>query len=86
MEDRDEHMHQDGMRERRWFRTVQNPQIHRKAREKVHVRDTNAGEIAFTNATKAGNKCNLSEMKFDTIMVIQKWQQGRYNAITILNR
>ena len=56
MEDRVERMHQDGMRERRRFCTVKNPVIRAKAREKVHVRDTNADVIAFTNATNAGNK------------------------------
>jgi hypothetical protein len=84
MEDRVERMHQDGMRERRQFCTVKNPVIRAKAREKVHVRDTNADVIAFTNATNAGNKRNFSEMKVDNISVIRKRQRdvGRDNAIT----
>lgn len=84
MEDRVERMHQDGMHERRRFRTVKNPVIRAKAREKVHVRDTNADVIAFTNATNAGNKCNFSETKVDNISVIRKRQRdvGRDNAIT----
>jgi hypothetical protein len=84
MEDRVERMHQDGMRERRRFCTVKNPVIRAKAREKVHVRDTNADVIAFTNATNAGNKRNFSEMKVDNISVIRKRQRdvGRDNAIT----
>jgi hypothetical protein len=50
----------------------------------VHVQDTNAGVISFTNATNAGDKRNLSETKVDTMMVIQKrqWEVGRDNAIT----
>ncbi len=88
MKDRVERMHQDGMRERRRFRTVKNPVIHAKARVKVHVRDTNADVIAFTNAMNAGNKHNFSETKVDNITVIQKRQRdvGRDNAITYLNR
>jgi hypothetical protein len=72
-------MHQDGMRERQRFRTVQNPQIRAKAKEKVHVQDTNAGVISFTNATNAGDKRNLSETKVDTMMVIQK-RQGMWGG------
>ena len=58
--------------------------IRAKAREKVHVRDTNADVIAFTNATNAGNKRNFSETKVDNISVIRKRQRdvGRDNAIT----
>jgi len=84
MEDRVECMHQDGMRERRQFCTAKNPAIHSKARKKVHIRDTNADVIAFTNATNAENKRNLSETKVDNISLIQKRQRdvGRDNAIT----
>ena len=55
-----------------------------KARVKVHVRDTNADVIAFTNARNAGNKRNFSETKVDNISVIRKrqWDVGRDNAIT----
>jgi hypothetical protein len=67
---------QDGMREGQRFCTVKNPLIRTKAREKVHVRDTNADVIAFTNATNAGNKHNFSEMKVDNISVIQKKAAG----------
>jgi hypothetical protein len=77
-------MHHDGMRERQQFCTVKNPEIRAKAREKVHIRDTHADVIAFTNATNAGNKRNLSELKVDPILVIRKRQRelGWENAIT----
>jgi len=57
--------------------------IRAKAREKVHIQDTNADVIAFTNATNAGNKRNFSETKVDNISVIRKRQRdvGRNNAI-----
>jgi hypothetical protein len=83
MEDRIERMHQDGMCKRRQFRTVKNPEIRAKAREKVHIRDTHADVIAFTEATNAASKRNLLELKVDLILVIQKRQRelGRENAI-----
>ena len=61
--------------------------IRAKAREKVHVRDTNADIIAFTNVTNAGNKRNFSETKVDNISVIRKRQRdvGRDNAITMVS-
>jgi hypothetical protein len=74
MEDWVEPMHQDGIREWQRFWTVNNPEIRAMAREKVHVQDTHADVIAFTNEINEGNKCNLSEPKVDTILAKRKMQ------------
>lgn len=83
MEDWVERLHQDGIRERRQFRSVNNPVIRMRAREKVHVRETHAAVIAFTTATNEGNKRNLSQTKDDSMLAQQKQQRevGRKNAL-----
>ena len=83
MEDWVERLHQDGIRERRQFRSVNNPVIRMRAREKVHVRETHAAVIAFTTATNEGNKRNLSKTKDDSMLAQQKEQRevGRKNAL-----
>jgi len=83
MEDWVERLHQDGIRERLQFRTVKNPVIRAKAREKVHMCNSHAEVLAFAIATNEGNKRNLSESKDDTILATQKQQRkvGRKKAL-----
>ncbi len=49
----------------------------------MHIQDTHADVIAFTEATNAASKRNLLELKVNPILVIQKRQRelGRENAI-----
>jgi hypothetical protein len=83
MEDWVERRHQWGMRQRRRFRTVQDPLVRALAREKATSRNTHPDVLAQVDATDTGNKRKLSEKKADVISTRQKLQRevGRFQAI-----
>jgi hypothetical protein len=83
MEDWVERLHQDGKRDRRLYRTVQNPLIRSIAREKAHSRNMHPDVIAQTNKVNEGNKRNLTELKTDLAGTLRKRQRdvGRYEAM-----
>ncbi len=83
MEDWVERLHQDGKRDRRLYRTVQNPLIRSIAREKAHSRNMHPDVIAQTNKVNEGNKRNLMELKTDLAGTLRKRQRdvGRYEAM-----
>ncbi len=84
MEDWVERLHQWGMRERRRFRTVQDPLVRARAREKATSRNMHPNVFARVDATDAGNMQKfLSDKKVDMLSTRQKWQRdvGRFEAI-----
>jgi hypothetical protein len=83
MEDWVERQHQWGMRQRRRFRTVQDPLVRALAREKATSRNTHPDVLAQVDATDTGNKRKLSEKKADVISTRRKLQRdvGRLQAI-----
>jgi hypothetical protein len=83
MEDWVERQHQWGMRQRRRFRTVQDPIVRALAREKATSRNTHPDVLAQVDATDTGNKRKLSEKKADVISTRRKLQRdvGRFQAI-----
>jgi hypothetical protein len=83
MEDWVERQHQWGMRQRRRFRTVQDPLVRALAREKATSRNTHPDVLAQVDATDTGNKRKLSEKKADIISTRRKLQRdvGRFQAI-----
>jgi hypothetical protein len=83
MEDWVERQHQWGMRQRRRFRTVQDPIVRALAREKATSRNTHPDVLAQVDATDTGNKQKLSEKKADVISTRRKLQRdvGRFQAI-----
>lgn len=83
MEDWVERQHQWGMRQRRRFRTVQDPLVRALAREKATSRNTHPDVLAQVDATDTGNKRKLSEKKADVISTRRKLQRdvGRFQAI-----
>ena len=79
-----ERLHQNGMRLRQRFCTVQNPVIRALAREKANSCSSHPDVIAHTNAANAGKKHSFSVMKVDNaISTRQKRQRdmGRYEAM-----
>jgi hypothetical protein len=83
MEDWVERLHQWGIQQRRRFRTVQNPLVRATAREKATSRNTHPEVLAQMDATDAGNKWKMSEIKVDILSIKQKWQreEGQIRSI-----
>jgi hypothetical protein len=83
MEDWVERLHQWGIRQRRQFRTVQDPLVCATAREKATSRCNHPEVLAQVDATDARNKRRiLSEKKDDVISTKRKQQRdkGRIRA------
>ena len=63
MEDWVELMHQWGMRQRRRLRTVKDPYVRAKARERALHRDTNPEVVAHSTEVKSKTERNMKEPK-----------------------
>ena len=84
-----ERLHQNGMRLRQRFCTVQNPVIRALAREKANSHSSHPDVIAHTNATNAGNKRSFSVVKVDDAISTRRKRQrdmGRYEAMKYFDK